>query len=89
MELFRFPHKCIYKYIHHSSRDYENKTNSHFSKFSIYMLFEETDTEESVDSQSDVNSLDNGFSRVQFQSSSSEEQVTDDGDDDDDMGSQA
>jgi hypothetical protein len=46
------------------------------------MLFEETDTEESGDSQSDVSSLDNGFSRMQFESSSSEAQVTDDGDDD-------
>jgi len=46
------------------------------------MLFEETDTEESSDSQSDVSSLDNGFSRMQFESSSSEEQVTDDGDED-------
>lgn len=47
------------------------------------MLFEETDTEESGNSQSDVSSLDDGFSRMQFESSSSEEQVTDDGDDDD------
>ncbi len=46
------------------------------------MLFEETDTEESGDSQSDVSSLDDGFSRMQFESSSSEEQFTDDGDDD-------
>ncbi|CAF1085913.1 unnamed protein product [Didymodactylos carnosus] len=46
------------------------------------MLFEETDTEESGDSESDMSSLDNGFSRMQFESSSSEEQVTDDGDDD-------
>ena len=56
--------------------------NSHFSKFAIYMLFEETDTEESHDSQSDVSSLDDGFSKMQFESSSSEEQVTDDDDDD-------
>ena len=55
------------------------------SKFTIYMPFEETDTEESVDSRSDVSSLDNRFSRMQFDSSSSEEQVTDD---DDDMGSE-
>src|SRR5690349_9269769 len=83
MKFFRFAHKCIYKYIHHSSRDNENKPNSHFSKFAIYMLFEEMDTEESSDSQSsDVNSLDNGFFRMQFESSSSEEQVMDDGDDD-------
>ena len=47
------------------------------------MLFEETDTEESGNSQSDVSSLDDGFSRMQFESSSSEEQVTDDNDDDD------
>jgi hypothetical protein len=46
------------------------------------MLFEETDTEENGDSQSDVSSLDNGFSRMQSESSSSEAQVTDDGDDD-------
>ena len=52
------------------------------------MLFEETYTEESGDSQSDVSSLDDGFSRMQFESTSSEE-VTDDGDnDDDDMDSQ-
>ncbi len=71
----------IYKYIYRSSRDTENKLNSHFSKFSIYMLFEETDTEESGNSDSDVSSLDNVFSRMQFESSSSEEQVTDDRDD--------
>lgn len=47
------------------------------------MLFEETDTEESGNSQSDVSSLDDGFSRIQFESTSSEEQVTDDSDDDD------
>ena len=45
------------------------------------MLFEETDTKESGNSQSDVSSLDDGFSRMQFESTSSEE-VTDDGDDD-------
>ena len=72
--------------MHHSSRDNENKLNSFFSKFGIYMLFEETDTEESGDSHSDVSSLDDGFSRIQFESSSSEKQVT--GDDDDDMDSQ-
>ena len=44
------------------------------------MLFEETDTEESGNSQSDVSSFDDGFSRIQFESTSSEE-VTDDGDD--------
>jgi hypothetical protein len=42
------------------------------------MLFEETNTEESGNSQSDVSSLDDGFSRMQFESTSSEE-VTDDG----------
>jgi hypothetical protein len=47
------------------------------------MLFEETDTKESGNSQNDVSSLDDGFSRMQFESTSSEEQVTDDGDDDD------
>jgi hypothetical protein len=41
------------------------------------MLFEETDTEENGNSQSDVSSLDNSFSRMPFESSSSEEQVTD------------
>jgi hypothetical protein len=46
------------------------------------MLFEETDIEESGNSESDVSSLDNVFSRMQFESSSSEEQVTDDDDDD-------
>ena len=45
------------------------------------MLFEETDTDESGDSQSDVSSLNNDFSRMQFESTSTEE-VTDDGDDD-------
>lgn len=52
------------------------------------MLFEETYTEESRDSQSDVSSLHDGPSRMQFESSSSEEQVIDDGDDDDDVDSQ-
>ena len=41
-----------------------------------------TDTEESHDSQSDVSSLDDGFSRMQFESSSSEDQATDDDDGD-------
>jgi hypothetical protein len=42
------------------------------------MLFEETDTEENGNSESDVSSLDNVFfSRMRFESSSSEEQVTD------------
>ena len=45
------------------------------------MLFEETDTDESGNSQSDVSSLDNDVSRTQFESKSTEE-VTDDGDDD-------
>jgi hypothetical protein len=45
------------------------------------MLFEEIDTEESSDLQSDVSSLDDGLSRMQFGSSSSEEQFTDDDDD--------
>ncbi|CAF4028253.1 unnamed protein product [Rotaria sp. Silwood1] len=48
------------------------------------MLFEETDTEKSGNSQSDLSSLDNGLSRMRFESSSSKEQVTDDGDDNDD-----
>jgi hypothetical protein len=47
------------------------------------MLFEEMDTEESGNSQSDVSSLDNDFSRVRFESSSAEEQVMDDDGDDD------
>jgi hypothetical protein len=41
------------------------------------MSFEETDTENSENSLSDVSSLDHGFARMQFESSSSEE-VTDD-----------
>ena len=45
------------------------------------MLFEETDTEESGNLQSDVSSLHDSFSRMQFESTSSEE-VTDDSDDD-------
>ena len=45
------------------------------------MLSEETDTDESGNSQSDASSLDNDFSRMQFESTSIEE-VTDDGDDD-------
>ena len=49
------------------------------------MLFEETDTEESGDSQSDVSSLDDGFFGMQFESTRSEEQVADGGDDADDM----
>lgn len=52
-------------------------------KFRIYKPFEETDMEESVDSRCDVSSLDDGFSRMQFESSSSEEHATDD-----DMGSE-
>ncbi|CAF3866441.1 unnamed protein product [Rotaria sp. Silwood1] len=53
------------------------------------MLFEETDTEESGNAQSDVDSLVDVFSRMQSESSSSEEQVTDgDDDDDDDVDSQ-
>jgi len=46
------------------------------------MLFEETDTEESSNSQSDVSNLDNDFSRIHFESSSSDEQDMDDADDD-------
>jgi hypothetical protein len=47
------------------------------------MLFEETDTEESDNSQSEVSSLDNGFFGIRLESSSSEDQVTNDGDDSD------
>ena len=43
------------------------------------MLFEETDTEDSGNSLSDVSALDDDFARMQFESSSSEEEVTDDG----------
>ena len=71
----------MYKCVNHSSRDGENKLNCHFSKFAIYMLSEEMDTKESENSQSDVSSLNNGFCRMQFESSNCEEQVTDDGDD--------
>ena len=45
------------------------------------MPFEETDTEESDNSQSDVSSLDDGVSRMPFESTSSEEVTDDDGDD--------
>ena len=86
MRFFQFVYTWIYKYKHHSSRDNKNKPNSYFSKLEIYMLFEETETEENRSSQSDMNNLDNGFSRIQFESSTSEEQTTND--DDDDMDSQ-
>jgi hypothetical protein len=52
------------------------------------MLFGDTDKEESVSSLSDVSSLENGMSKIQFKSSSFEEQVTDGDDDDDDADSQ-
>jgi hypothetical protein len=42
------------------------------------MLFQETDTEDSGNSLSDVSSLDDDFDRIQFESSSSQEEVTDD-----------
>jgi hypothetical protein len=41
-------------------------------------LFVETDTEKRGNSLSDVSSLDNDFSKMQFESSSSEEEATDD-----------
>ena len=53
------------------------KAKDTFLKLAIYIIFEETDTEESGDSQSDVSSLDDGFSRMQFESTSFED-VTDD-----------
>ena len=37
------------------------------------MLFKESDTEKSDDLQSDMSSLDNDFSRMQFESLNSEE----------------
>jgi len=42
------------------------------------MLFEQTDTDESGNSLSDVSSSDNDFSRMQFESSNSKEHVNDD-----------
>jgi hypothetical protein len=42
------------------------------------MSSEETDIEDSGNSLSDVNSLNDGFARMQFESSSSNEEVTDD-----------
>ena len=39
------------------------------------MLFEGTDTEESVNSLSDVSSLENGMSKMQFESSASEDKL--------------
>jgi Tfp pilus assembly protein FimV len=42
------------------------------------MSSEETDTENSGNSLSDVSSLDDDFARMQFESPSSEEEVTDD-----------
>ncbi|CAF4455417.1 unnamed protein product [Rotaria sp. Silwood2] len=80
-EFFQLVHIYI---IHHPNRDdTNNKLNSGLSKFTICMLFEETDTEESGNSLSDLSSLDNDFSKMQFESSSSEEEVTNDDDDDD------
>ena len=73
MGFFRFVHTCICKYVHQSDRDNEDKLNSHFSKFAIYMLFKERDIEESDDLQIDMSSLDNDISRMQFESLNSEE----------------
>ncbi|CAF1440967.1 unnamed protein product [Adineta ricciae] len=42
------------------------------------MSSEETDSEDSRNSQSDVSSLDDDFARMQFESSSSEEEISDD-----------
>lgn len=42
------------------------------------MSFEETDSEDSRNSQSDVRSLDDDFARIQFESSSCEEEITND-----------
>ena len=81
MGFCRLIYAYIYKYGKHSNRDNEKQAKVISSKFTIYMLFEETDTMESGNSQSDVSSLDDGFSRMQFESTSSEE-VTDDSDDD-------
>ena len=39
-----------------SGLDNEDKLNSHFPKFAIYMLFKESDTEKSDDLQSDMSS---------------------------------
>ncbi|CAF2617863.1 unnamed protein product [Rotaria sp. Silwood2] len=81
IKFFQLVHIYI---IHHPNRDdTNNKLNSGLSKFTICMLFEETDTEESGNSLSDLSSLDNDFSKMQFESSSSEEEVTNDDDDDD------
>ena len=66
----------IYR-TYHFSRDERNKLNLHSSKFSISILFEEATTEKSGSSQSDISILDNGFSRMQLESSNSQEQVTD------------
>lgn len=63
------------KYVHHSSPDHENKPNSHLSKVAVYKLFEETDTEEGDDWQSDAESLDDSFDRMQFESSRSEDKL--------------
>ncbi len=41
-------------------------------------MFEETDTEESSNSLNHVSTLDNDFSKIQFECSSIEEEVTDD-----------
>jgi hypothetical protein len=42
------------------------------------MSSEDTDSEDSRNSQSDVSSLDDDFARIQFESSSSEDEITDD-----------
>ena len=65
--------------IHHSCAENDNKLNSRFTKGTIYMLFKNTHTVENGNSQSDVSTLDNRFSRMQCESSSYEKQVTDDG----------
>ncbi len=69
---------CIYTISHPSRDNTNNKLNSRLSKFTIHMLFEATDTEESSNSLRDVSSLDNDFSKMQFESSSFDEEVTDD-----------
>ena len=75
MGFFQFAHTCNMYTVHHPSRDNTNKTlQSCLSKFTIYMLFEDMDIEESVSSLSGVSSLENGMSKMQFDSSSSEEQ---------------
>jgi hypothetical protein len=44
----------------------------------VHMSFEETDTEESASSLSEVSSLDDDFARLQFETASSDEEVTND-----------